>query len=84
MGGARLSAAWAGGARGRVVVDRFLARVTALLSPHGALYMVAVTDNDVPDLLRCLRDMGLDARVCLERTADEERLHIIRARRCRE
>ena len=43
--------------------------------------MVAVTDNDVPDLLRCLREMGLDARVCLERTADEERLHIISARR---
>ena len=81
VGGARLSAAWAGGARGRVVVDRFLARVPALLSPRGALYMVAVTDNDVPELLCCLHDMGLDARVCLERTADEERLHIISARR---
>lgn len=80
VGGARLSAAWAGGARGRVVVDRFLARVPALLSPRGALYLVAVSDNDVPDLLRLLGSMGLDARVCLERVADEERLHIIAAR----
>lgn len=80
VGGPRLSAAWAGGARGRVVVDRLLARLPALLSARGALYMVAVSDNDVPDLLRCLRDMGLEARVCLDRTADEERLHIITAR----
>ena len=43
--------------------------------------MVAVTDNDVPDLLCCLRAMGLEARVCLERKADEERLHIISAQR---
>lgn len=62
------------------MVDRFLARLPGLLSARGVLYMVAVSDNDVPDLLRCLRHVGLEARVCLERLADEERLHIITAR----
>ena len=81
VGGARLSAAWAGGLRGREVVDRFLPLVPALLSPRGALYMVAVTDNDVPELLRSLERAGLHSRVCLMRAADEEKLHIIAARR---
>jgi hypothetical protein len=45
------------------------------------LYLVAVSDNDVPDLLRCLLDVGLEGRVCLVRNADEEKLHIIAARR---
>ena len=55
--------------------------VPALLSPRGALYMVAVTDNDVPELLRSLERAGLHSRVCLMRAADEEKLHIIAARR---
>jgi hypothetical protein len=58
-----------------------LAQVPSLLSPAGALYLVAVSDNDVPDLLRCLQDVGLEGRVCLVRNADEEKLHIIAARR---
>ena len=66
------------------MVDRFLARLPQLLSPRGALYLVAVSDNDVPDLLRCLRGRGMEARVCLERVADEEKLHVITARWARQ
>ena len=81
MGGPRLSAAWAGGLRGRVVIDRFLPRVPALLAPGGTLYMVAISENDVPDLLLQLASLGLAARVSLVRAADCERLHIIAATR---
>lgn len=59
------------------------AQVPALLSELGALYLVAVSDNDVPDLLRLLQQLGLSARVALVRTADEERLHVVVARRQR-
>jgi release factor glutamine methyltransferase len=81
VGGPRLSAAWAGGLHGRVVIDRFLPRVPALLAPGGTLYMVAVSENGVPDLLHQLASLGLTARVALVRTADCERLHILVARR---
>ena len=60
-----------------------VAQVPALLSELGALYLVAVSDNDVPDLLRLLQQLGLSARVALVRTADEERLHVVVARRQR-
>lgn len=83
VGGAGISAAWAGGPRGRVVIDRFLTILPGLLSPAGVAYMVAVADNDVPELLDRLGTMGLSAQVVLSRSADEERLAIIRARRSR-
>ena len=80
VGGARLSAAWAGGLRGREVIDRLLPLVPALLSARGTFYMVAVHENDLEDLLAILSATGLTARVVLTRSADTERLHIIAAR----
>lgn len=50
-----------------------------LLSKRGTFYMVAVSQNDVPDLIGTLRSHGLAARVALMRAADAERLHIISA-----
>jgi hypothetical protein len=41
-----LAAAWAGGARGRRVIDRLLAVVPSLLSPRGEMFMVAVHENE--------------------------------------
>ena len=125
-----LAAAWAGGWKGRRVVDRFLPLVPQLLSPQGQLFLIAVRENEpegarhgpvlgcalseeglrgggqacmhaeedwpvarpetaatrrLPDFLsfvdimQRLRDLGLMAAIELERTADEERLLVIRA-----
>jgi hypothetical protein len=41
-----LAAAWAGGARGRRVIDRLLPLVPRLLSARGEMFMVAVHEND--------------------------------------
>ncbi|GAB4818301.1 hypothetical protein N2152v2_005347 [Parachlorella kessleri] len=48
VGGGSISAAWAGGDRGRRVIDRVLPLVPQLLSPRGEMLMVTVHDND-PD-----------------------------------
>lgn len=41
-----LAAAWAGGARGRRVLDRLLPQLPRLLSPRGEAFVVAVHEND--------------------------------------
>lgn len=41
-----ISAAWAGGKRGRRIIDKVLPRLSSLLSPGGMVYMIAIHDND--------------------------------------
>jgi len=41
-----LSASWAGGVKGRAVIDRLLVQVTDVLSDNALLYIVIVQEND--------------------------------------
>ncbi len=71
---------WAGGERGRRVIDRFLPRVSRLLSPGGRFYLVVLLENDPEGVCAVLAtEYGLDASVCLNRRCGSERLSVIRA-----
>ncbi|KAI3427433.1 hypothetical protein D9Q98_010348 [Chlorella vulgaris] len=76
-----LAAAWAGGARGRRVIDRLLPLVPRLLSARGEMFMVAVHENDPAELMREMEAAGFEARVALQRKADEEQLTILHFKR---
>ncbi|KAI7837658.1 hypothetical protein COHA_008520 [Chlorella ohadii] len=72
-----IAAAWAGGARGRRVTDRLLPLLPRLLSPRGEAFLVAVHENDPPELMRLTEAAGFEARIALQRKADEEVLTIL-------
>jgi release factor glutamine methyltransferase len=78
VGRGGVAAAWAGGDRGRAVLDAALPSLVALMAPGGELFIVTVADNDPDDVVAVLRGMGVDAGRALERTADEERLVVLR------
>lgn len=46
MGSHGIEASWAGGKRGREVMDRFFPMVSQLLSKQGLFYLVTVSDNN--------------------------------------
>ncbi|KAK7199814.1 eRF1 methyltransferase catalytic subunit [Novymonas esmeraldas] len=46
-----ITAAWCGGPRGRVVLDRFLRQLPRRLSRRGVCYVVLIKENDVADVL---------------------------------
>lgn len=73
-----IEASWAGGVRGREVLDRLLPRVGSLLSETGAFYLVAVSENDVPDISRRLEDQGLVATTLAAQRARNEALSVLR------
>jgi release factor glutamine methyltransferase len=51
-----VAAAWAGGDRGRRVVDRLLPRLDELLSEEGEAFVVAVQENDPAGMIRAVEE----------------------------
>jgi release factor glutamine methyltransferase len=49
-----ISAAWAGGDRGRFVIDQFIPTIEKLLAPNGVLYLVLIRDNDPDEIISIL------------------------------
>jgi release factor glutamine methyltransferase len=77
-----ISAAWAGGKHGRVVIDRFLAVVGDFLSPGGLIYMIIVQDNLPNQLMEeLISKYRLKSSIVLSRRADEELIHVLRISR---
>ncbi|KAJ7650207.1 S-adenosyl-L-methionine-dependent methyltransferase [Roridomyces roridus] len=77
-----IGGAWAGGADGMQVTERFFPQVAELLSPRGRFYLVAVAQNDVPAIQRRMRaQYGLDSEIVLKRRAGREHLSVVRFQR---
>ncbi|XP_059919371.1 methyltransferase N6AMT1 isoform X2 [Gadus macrocephalus] len=81
VGRSGIEAAWAGGRRGREVIDRFLPMVTQLLSNQGLFYLVTIVENCPEEIIRLLGEGGLTAVPCLSRRAHNERLSVLRFHR---
>lgn len=60
--------AWAGGATGRQVIDRFIAEVPNHLKQTGRVLLMQSTLADVDETLRRFADYGVSARVVAEQT----------------
>ncbi|RNF27287.1 N5-glutamine methyltransferase MTQ2 [Trypanosoma conorhini] len=89
--GSFIAAAWCGGPRGRVVVDRFVAQLPRFLSAGGVCYIVAIAQNDVPGLMETIRaafagaaqaaaEAVVEVAVAAERYTGEQ-LKVIRVQR---
>jgi len=59
--------AWAGGATGRQVIDRFIAEAPNHLKQTGRVLLMQSTLADVDETLRRFADYGMSARVVAER-----------------
>lgn len=78
-GGDMITAAWCGGPRGRVVVDRFLKLLPKFLNPDGGVaYVIAIKENDVADMIRFVledcdfEEGGVEASVVFHRYTSED------------
>ncbi|CAL8466125.1 g5661 [Coccomyxa elongata] len=72
-----IAQAWAGGNRGRIVIDKFLPVVGDLLSAQGHFFLVTVAENDPEEIMSIMQQHGLSGSIVLSRRADEELLSII-------
>ena len=73
-----LAKAWAGGRRGREVIDKFLEKLPSLLSARGVCYLVVLKENDPSDIASVVRGRGLETRVIKERKIRGEHLFVLK------
>lgn len=73
-----IASAWAGGENGRSVIDKILPVANKLLSKRGWLYMVTLTANNPSQICRLMRKKGYASRIVVQRSTEEESLHIIK------
>ncbi|KAJ2793155.1 HemK methyltransferase member 2 [Coemansia furcata] len=72
------AAAWAGGVRGREVLDVLMPQVPGLLSPGGLFYLVVIEQNRPDDIISEFKAWGLSGQRVLSRRAGIESLSILR------
>ncbi|XP_061841197.1 methyltransferase N6AMT1 [Nerophis lumbriciformis] len=77
-GSTGIEAAWAGGRRGREVIDRFLPVVSQMLSSQGLFYLVTIAENDPEEIIQLLSGYGLHGYPHLSTRAGNERLSVLR------
>ena len=75
-----IASSWAGGEKGREVLDRLIPVLSKKMSSTGLLYLVAIEENDPEDICQQLVTNGFKrAQVISFRKAYNEKLMIIRA-----
>ncbi|KAK7349643.1 hypothetical protein VNO77_07165 [Canavalia gladiata] len=73
-----ITSSWAGGENGRSVIDRILPVADCLLSEKGWLYMVTLTANNPSEICLQMRKKGYASKIVIQRSTEEESLHIIK------
>ncbi|KAF3688473.1 HemK methyltransferase family member 2 [Channa argus] len=77
VGKTGIEAAWAGGQRGREVIDRFLPIVSQLLSSRGVFYLITIAENKPEEIIHFLSKYGLKGESSLSTRAGNERLSVL-------
>lgn len=78
VGRVGIASAWAGGENGRSVIDKILPIADNLLSDKGWLYMVLLTANNPSEICLQMRGKGYASRIVVQRSTEEESLHIVK------
>ncbi|GJP46003.1 hypothetical protein CLOM_g5346 [Closterium sp. NIES-68] len=73
-----ITQAWAGGNRGREVIDRVMAVAGELLSPGGVFYLLVVAENDPGEVEERMRLLGFEGEELLRRGTEEEVIVVIK------
>ncbi|CAD7939874.1 unnamed protein product [Amoebophrya sp. A120] len=73
--------AWAGGARGREVIDEMLPRVKSVLRPgSGRFYLCGIAENDPCDIIEFASDHGLKGKLLAQEQQGIEELYVLEFR----
>jgi len=74
-----VASTWAGGARGRLVMDRLFPHVSTLLSNKGVFYLVVIKENDPDEIIALFkREYGFSGEFVKTRKCCNELLSVLK------
>lgn len=76
-----IARSWAGGEKGREVMDRIFPLIPQLLSAEGVFYLVVIQENKPDEIKSLMSSLGLEMEAVLMRKAGIERLMILKFRK---
>lgn len=72
---------WAGGKKGREVMDRLFPYIKSILSPKGVFYLVTVKENKIEEIQEIFKLQQFKMTLVLDRKVRGEHLHVLRFNR---
>jgi len=78
VGSKGIEASWAGGEKGREVMDRLFPVIPQLLSGNGAFYLVIIKENNQDEIADILSRYKLQMCVILSRRSGPEHLSVLK------
>jgi len=78
IGSQGIEAAWAGGLKGREVMDRLFPFVPQLLSSRGVFYLVIIKENDIDEIAWMMSKHKMNMTIILQRRSGPEYLSVLR------
>lgn len=82
--GVGLNRAWAGGARGREIIDTFVAGLPNVLSESGVCYLLLLKENGISDIKNEILKTNLKVDILMDRKIQGEHLYVIKIGRKKE
>ena len=73
-----INRSWAGGLRGRQVLDRLMAVVDGMLAADGVWYCVLLRENEPDEVCELMRRQGWESALVKRRKAGREDLQIVK------
>ncbi|GAB6019585.1 hypothetical protein CHUAL_001154 [Chamberlinius hualienensis] len=74
----KLSASWAGGCKGRKIMDRLFSLVDQLMSPTGFFYLIALEDNNLDEITAIMSTFNFHSEIVLKRKSGHEKLNVMK------
>ncbi|XP_031776738.1 methyltransferase N6AMT1 [Nasonia vitripennis] len=78
-----ISKTWAGGHKGRQVMDRLFPLIPQLLSENGLFYLLVIKENEPHDIIQLFESLNMTGTIVAERKIRGEHLHVLRFKRKR-
>lgn len=73
-----ISKAWAGGCKGREVMDRLFPVIPELLSNNGLFYLLLIKENEPQSIIDIFKDFNISGSIVTERRIRGEHLYVLR------